>query len=76
MIVFIADDKRRDRAVKIIGGKKVPVTPLRILGWYTTDNVDKELARLYDDFRSVRVNSNWYDRDAVEMYLENRLGRA
>jgi hypothetical protein len=74
-IIFIVDD-RKVGAVKITGRKNFPVVNTQILAWFKTERYTHDLTQLYRDMREWRIEGDWYVKDAIDMYLDHRQGRA
>jgi hypothetical protein len=68
-------DDRRSQMVKVIGSRKPPVTPLDIVYWFRAARLDVELNALYNELSGFRIAGSWYDRDAVNNYIDHRLGK-
>jgi hypothetical protein len=74
--IYALGDATRPELVKVVGTPKMLTTPLDKLYLIQALDYEKELQRVYDDLRNVRVAANWYNRDATEMYFEHRMGAA
>lgn len=74
--VIFLDDNKKLGAVKVIGRKDIPASPIRIMAWFKVEDLRAGLQHVYDEIAEFRITGDWYVQDAVEMYLDHKEGRA
>jgi len=74
--VIFLDDNKKLGAVRVIGRKDIPASPIRIMAYFKVPDLRRGLQHVYDEIAEYRITGDWYVQDAVEMYLDHRQGRA